>query len=761
MGDLIKHDAQELQTHYPHFEGQSESQDQSSPNVVGALLHRWYIVLLTFVLISAVGVPAVWISVKPKYEATAAIRVAPTIERIVFADKDSEGVMPKYENFVNTQAVLITSDQVLERVADDLVDEEIQLFQRYSLFSKKQMPVSPIKALKEAVRDGVIVVAPIKRSELINISMKSRYPREAVQIVDALVRAYMAIEGSKSAQGGNKKLEVLESERRVMMDKLQRTRETIRRMAEEYGTTTLTGRQEMMLTRVSDLLRELTRIEARKLALQSTVQMLQQTNGTALLRVGILERRYEFINSDLTLQTLTQRVAQMEEGLVEAQQTLAATNPELQRQTEMLGAFEDGLSNRRKELEEIFEGMIVKELEENSQGQLAKARSELEQAIAHENILKENLDKQDFETKEVGRKQLDIQDEQEDLALIKELYNHIRQNILELQMERQRQARITVANNASSVLMPSKRKKLIAAMLFGALACGVLLAFLRDKADNSLYTPDDIIQSIGIPVIGTTTNLKEIDDAVVLEHVAYDYQTIRANLRLLSNGSMPKVLVVTSPGIAEGKTTLAINLASSLAQAGNKVLLIDGDLRKPDVGHLLNLPAHSWGITDVLLGLKRFDQAIHTIQLTGLDILTSDSRNNNEAIEKLSQPDTVNIINDIRQHYDHVIIDTPPVLAIPDALLWCRACDAVVLSSYSGHSDGADLKKALERLIRMNVRVLGNVLCAVPVKHSYNRYGYDYYGSDRKAAGDRRRHDARTLLSSLQSKAKEADESIS
>ena len=95
----------------------------SSTNLITPILRRWHIVLITFLIICTIGIPAVWLLIKPTYAANAAIRVAPIIPSILFSDKDSEGVIPMYNNFMNTQADLIKSDQILQRVADDLVDK--------------------------------------------------------------------------------------------------------------------------------------------------------------------------------------------------------------------------------------------------------------------------------------------------------------------------------------------------------------------------------------------------------------------------------------------------------------------------------------------------------------------------------------------------------------------------------------------------------------------------------------------------------------
>jgi receptor protein-tyrosine kinase len=252
------------------------------------------------------------------------------------------------------------------------------------------------------------------------------------------------------------------------------------------------------------------------------------------------------------------------------------------------------------------------------------------------------------------------------------------------------------------------------------------LAYLRDKADQSLRTPDDVAKRIGIRIIGTTTSLNTVKPALLPEQIVGDYQTIRTNLGLLGDKGIPKKLVVTSPNMKEGKTTFAVNLATSLSEAGKKVLLIDGDLRKPDVARLLNLPKGSRGLHDVLCGVK-FEQAVFSVPSTGLDVLAADLHDAADAYELLALPSTAKRIDIISKLYDHVIIDTPPALVFPDALMWGKIGNAVVLVSYAGHTTLPDLKEAKERMTQANVEVLGTVLSSVQAEHSYYRQGHSYY----------------------------------
>jgi succinoglycan biosynthesis transport protein ExoP len=610
---------------------------------------------------------------------------------------------------------------------------------------KNRIKPEPANILKQAIYDDFISVKTTRNTELIKVTMKNTNPEEAKQIVDAFISAYMAVEVSSSAQSEGQKLNVLEDERKVLAEKLQSQRETIRQLAQEYGTTYLGGRQDMMLQRVTILLGELTKLEARKINLEAQVQLLEHTKDQATTPEDMLEMRQEYINKDPMVNVLTENVAQLDQQLIVARQALAPSNPELKQKTELLEALKERLEERKKEAGKAFDDLMSQEAAKAGNQKLLIAQTELEQITAYQERLREVLAKEDTETIQLGRKQLDIQDLQFQLDLDKEMYDTVCRRIREMEMERKRPARISVAYNADIAYIRDKRIKYTIALMFGAMACGMLLAFLKDKADLSLRTPEDVVKRIGIRIIGTTTSPQTVRKTLLSRQISQDYQTIHANLKLLDSGGIPKKLVITSPGMRDGKTTFAINLATSMSKSGKKVLLIDGDLRKPDIGHLLNLPKGSRGLQDVLFG-RQLEQAVYSMDSTGLDVLAADSRNATEAYELLALPTTAQHIDAVCQKYDHVIIDTPPVLAFPDALLWAKIADAVILTSYAGHTTTPDLKEVRERFNQINVRILGTVLSNVRVGHSYYRYGYNYYSQDAQRKRKSKRTDVKLLL---------------
>lgn len=743
-----------------------EQSDEATSDMVAGILRRWYIVLLIFLIVCGIGLPVIWLQVKPVYSVTGAIRVAPILADILTNEQD-RGEISNYESFMNTQAEKITSNAVVQRVADDLVDKDLSFFkdEPTGLVSKWKQKIlgtktktEPAMKLKQAIVDsGTIIVAANRRNELIKINMESTNIEDAKQIVDSFIRAYMDIEVVSSDEGENRKLAILENRRDFLYERIENDRQTIYQLGQEYGSVALQGRQDMMQQRVVSLLNTLTGVEAERMKLEARVQLLERTREQTIPAEELLKMRRDYINQDPAVVAFTGSITQLEQELIVARQTLSPMNSELSRKTELLRILKTHLEDRKQEASNAFDNLVAKETAEAGNKQLVTVRSELDQTREYERRLQEILSQQDTKTIGVGRKQLTIQELQDRLDSAKGAYNIVLKRIQDLELQRKRPTRISAHYNADISSINDKRVKYSIALVFGSLVCGMGLAYLRDKADLSLRTPDDVAKRIGIQIIGTTTSLDAVKPALLPEQIVGDYQTIRANLGLLGDKGIPKKLVVTSPNMKEGKTTFAVNLATSLSESGKKVLLIDGDLRKPDVARLLNLPKGSRGLHDVLCGVK-FDQAVFSIVSSGLDVLAADFHDAADAYELLALSSTAKRINMISKKYDHVIIDTPPALVFPDALMWAKIGNAVILVSYAGHTTLPDLKEAKERLAQANVKVLGTVLSSVQAEHSYYRHGHSYYAQSAESR-DSARVSRRKLMFSVEESPDYADDS--
>jgi len=711
---------------YGNMNSSVVNSEGASMNLWPALCRHWRALVVTFMIVAGIGTPLIWFAVKPMYESAGAIRISPIVPSILFSDRDSEQAIPNYMNFMNTQAELIASFQVLNRAADDLKTKSIAMVGR-----------DPFTFLRDAASNGRLVIEPAKKSELIRIVLSSKDPRQGEQVINAIIRAYMAVEVSNSVRGGDEKLSVLEDEYRTLSDKLQRQRKIVRQMAEEFGTSALTGRQDMMLQQVTMLQSEMTRVQTQKLSLEAQIMMLEKADEETLPLEKVLAMKNEILRNDAQEQSLSSQISQLEQALIVANQTLTSENPEIKRRSELLESMKKKLLAREEELTKNFNDMLTKEIARNRVYKLKESRAELDRINAYEEKLMAMLSKHNVQTIELGRKQLAMQDQKDQFALTEEMYNTIRRRIQELEMERKRPARISVAFNADSMLAKDKRPKYVVANIFGSGFLAILIALVFDKLDRRVHTTEDITRRLGLRIIGTTVSSENIDKALLPAKLADDYQAIRANLGLFNEEKIPHILAITSARPQEGKTTFAINLASSMAKAGSRVLLIDGDLRKPDIAKILNIETGHNALRKVLLGYNTLDESVWPMPSVGLDVLISDGNDSYDAFELLTRSQTPSRLKAIAAHYEHVIIDTPPILAVPDAIIWAKMADAVVLASYAGHTQGPDIQRSLERLGAAGVKIIGTVLNSVRINKSYNEYGYGYYSGARSGYAKR------------------------
>jgi capsular exopolysaccharide synthesis family protein len=275
------------------------------------------------------------------------------------------------------------------------------------------------------------------------------------------------------------------------------------------------------------------------------------------------------------------------------------------------------------------------------------------------------------------------------------------------------------------------------------------MAFLLEGLDNTVRTTEQAqmlsgIASLGMIPLGSKSaregpNPKRLviassKEAVELvtqvrpqSQMAESYRALRTSLLLSSSGAPPKVIMVTSALPQEGKTTTSINSAVVLAQKDVRVLLIDADLRRPSIHKTLGMGPRS-GLSNVLTGSTTLDQAIaRSTILPNLFVLAAGTPPPNPA-ELLASSNMRDVLNELREQYDHIVIDTPPSLSVTDAVVLSPRADAVVLVIRSGQTTKQALRRSRDILMQVNAKLVGVLLNAVDLSSPDYYYYYEYQG---------------------------------
>ncbi|AZB43595.1 polysaccharide biosynthesis tyrosine autokinase [Bacillus sp. FJAT-42376] len=193
-----------------------------------------------------------------------------------------------------------------------------------------------------------------------------------------------------------------------------------------------------------------------------------------------------------------------------------------------------------------------------------------------------------------------------------------------------------------------------------------------------------------------------------MSKIADQYRSIRTNIQLNPESEKFTSFIVTSPGYKEGKSTTSANLAISFSSQGKKVLLIDGDSRKPSLHTTFKID-NTVGLSDVLRGVSRLEEAVGRTEIGRMDIMTSGAIKFNHS-ELLASPSLRNIIQYAGREYDCIVIDAPPILETSDVKVMANQCEGLILVARAGRTDQSKLVEAKKRLETFDTAILGIIL---------------------------------------------------
>jgi polysaccharide biosynthesis transport protein len=286
---------------------------------------------------------------------------------------------------------------------------------------------------------------------------------------------------------------------------------------------------------------------------------------------------------------------------------------------------------------------------------------------------------------------------------------------------------------------PRTQLNVIIGLLLGLMG-GAAIAVLRATLDTSIKSVEDLRDATQTTVLGAVAYDSGAgkNPLVTLQGTprAEAYRSIRTNLQYVDVDHPPRCVVITSSVPQEGKSTTAANLAIALAQGGSKVLLVEADLRRPRVAEYLGVEG-SVGLTDVLIGHARLDDAIIPWQRGLLDFLPSGAIPPNPS-ELLGSQQLADLLTELRTRYSMLILDAPPLLPVTDAAILTTASDGAILVARHGETRREQAEQAAAALAQVSGRLIGTVLNFVPEKRRARGYDYGYgygYGQPSKGKG--------------------------
>ena len=337
------------------------------------------------------------------------------------------------------------------------------------------------------------------------------------------------------------------------------------------------------------------------------------------------------------------------------------------------------------------------------------------------------------------------EDEKLQLDLATKFYAMLAEKNQELKINERLQSNninlVAAATIPSAPISPTPVRNGILALVIG-LIFGCSLALFIEYIDNTVKSPDDVDKYFRLPLLGQIpVEIKSVDSSErrIVSHIyaksngAEAYRALRTNIQYLNYDQSTQCMIITSGSPEEGKTTVLSNLAATLAQAGKKVIVVCGDLRRPAVHKIFDI-SNTIGLSDILAGNATFEDALHDCEIENLRVLPSGSLPPNPS-ELLGSEQMKSVISRARAEADIVLIDTPPALAVTDCAVIAPYTDGIMLVASSGRTTREIAKQVKKRLQSINARMLGVVLNNVVPGKSYSYYYYYYQGHDDEDQG--------------------------
>jgi len=709
----------------------SPPEGELSPTMFLHVFRRWSKVVIPLALLLAVGAGTlVYITFEPTYEATAWIRFD---ESTSLLDDSTEGHSRQFD-YVQTQIELIRSPVVLGTVVEQLRPE-----------------ILPADKPEDQLIRGLakeLDVLPLGRSELLKISLESRDAEKSERIVNATVDAYFDFIVGAGSGRAQRVIELLEEAKARREEDIRKLRRELGELLKESpgleltmpGMTAARGPQNSLL----DLQTRLATIEGEQEVLNARIQALEESieNDSVTVPAGRLSQTVE---SQPEVQRLKEALAEKQTKLVaiESASVRGADDPfygHLERQIEY---DKEMLAKIRSRLREELAEQLKVEIVNQRQHELDQLRMQYEGNRRLHQALRESYEKEMDSTSDPSGGSLELHAKQNELARAEEVLAEITTRLSKLSTEQNAPSKATLLRRASVPTVPVEAfpLKTIALASFVVFCLPLGLLFLSEYFMPRVATAKELEQGCGLPVLAETPRLAK-SRGVPLPGVASRrprrsreaFEEALDGLSALIQGS-PRfdtvaTLAVSSASTGEGKTSVCVQLAASLARSDEgPVLLVDGDMRSPDVHGILGI-SQSPGLAEVLAGRSTPEEAIvelhECFHVLPAGKLTASPR------RLCREQQFRKVLDTLRPRYRHIVVDAPPVLAASETTALLRAVDGCLLCVMRDASVYQRINAARKRLAASGIGPTGLVFNGVPLGGYQSRYGtYRYVNRDR------------------------------
>ncbi len=699
------------------------------------LKRRW--LFLVVALLGSVGLSwFVILQQKPEYQATGLLLFKS--DRISSLTKAGEKIgdlesLMREGNPLDTQAVIINSEPILQEVIDslNLKDEEGKLLDPELL---------------------EIDVEALVGTDVINVSYTSEKPQLAASIVNRVMKSYVDnnIESNRAQVVAAGKF--LKKQVPLSKLELERAADGLRRFKNQNQVIQLPEEATAAIQNISTLDEQINQAKASladvtaqesQIASKLDFSQKQAVQITSLNQIsGVQEVLKELQTVQTELAAERANYTQIHPSIRKLEGKEAALKSLLQKRKQEILGTQQNIPNNRLDIGDIKESLV------NQFVQLQTQKEGLQNKLQTLNNIRDTYQQKLAVLPNLEKKQEELERR---LTVAQTDYENLITRLQEIELAEKQtigNARIIQSARIPNKPVLSKMSLLLAGGgVFVGLLFGVAAAFTVDLIDRSLKTVKEVEGFFGYTLLGLIpkfeTNSKSLDSNLIEVHVSprvivassprtmihEAYQMLQANLKFISHKEV-RTIVVTSSVADEGKSEVSANLAAIMAQSGQRVLLVDADMRQPMQHHLWGL-INQGGLSNVIAGQDEFSRCHHQVN-NYLSVLSAGVQPPNPSA-LIDSGGMTSLIQTLLENYDYIIFDTPPLAGTPDAAVLGKMVDGVLLVARPRVVDSASAAAAKSLLERSEANILGIIGNAVNVKQEPD--SYFYYSDSRGVKG--------------------------
>jgi succinoglycan biosynthesis transport protein ExoP len=718
-------DASKPQIHFAGSYGEA-SRDINLRDYWDIVRKRKLLVLLFFIgVVSIVGLATFLMT--PIYRASATLQITQDNPASLVGERDPLAALSASETqgrFYETQYMLLGSRSMAYRIIDSLKLDETPEYQNL----RKRMKGKSANEIRIKYADSVLAnldVKPLKRSYLVEVAYHSPDKELAQNVVNVISSEYMKYSMDTRRQSYDLIKNWLEGELLLLARKVEESERKVYEHGKQKEFLSLEeGKDNVTINKYVELGALLTRAQAERLVKEALHKQIKEkgADAPAITNNALIQKlRADFIEQQAKVSSLNK--------------IYDVNYPQLQAERGKLNELRARLDNEVKRIRASID---------SDYGAALKAESLLQEALnsqkhnvgdLQQTLVKHHILKRDMQTNE---------------QLYQALLARMKETSVSSTMVASNVAVVSPAELPYRPYKPTKRLNMILACFFG-LTGGIGLAFLCEYLDDSIKTVAEMERACRLPLLGVIPLLgsQKLEDKTELSLISFNrprsyiseaVRQVRTSIMLSASGGAPGAILVTSANPSEGKSTLCINLAISLAMNNCKVVLMDCDLRKPGMHKIFKLDSQP-GLSNFLTGNAPKSEIIRPTEVPNLFLIPAGPIPPSPA-ELLNSKLFKDLLMSLRMEFQHLVIDSPPLIEFADARIMSTIVDGtllVVRNHYTTRKAGSVAKQLLNQV---NARVIGGILNMTTA----NRLGYGgyYYGYDKYHSKYYKNYDAST-----------------